>query len=69
MSSDVSILVLVDVSPEDDGHEISYGAGTRFNPCSRGCFARRHIVVGTGPGSRVSILVLVDVSPEGLNYQ
>ena len=61
----VSILVLVDVSPE------AKSAGRRrtrtrgFNPCSRGCFARRWYRYVLFQRHRcVSILVLVDVSPE-----
>ena len=64
----VSILVLVDVSPEDD-HRIIDRDMNGFNPCSRGCFARRtatecqRLMFGKVV-SQVSILVLVDVSPE-----
>src|SRR5208337_1850978 len=37
----------------------------RFNPCSRGCFARRTKALKPVSPSHVSILVLVDVSLEG----
>ena len=62
----VSILVLVDVSPEvlriDDFAALIPDG---FNPCSRGCFARRQDRSMSLPGTpNVSILVLVDVSPE-----
>ena len=39
--SPVSILVLVDVSLEDCLPRKICSAGQCFNPCSRGCFARR----------------------------
>ena len=37
----VSILVLVDVSPEAARRQLPARPSTCFNPCSRGCFARR----------------------------
>ena len=37
----VSILVLVDVSPEDGIVTFYFNGIVGFNPCSRGCFARR----------------------------
>ena len=41
----VSILVLVDVSPEVRRTELNSGLLWGFNPCSRGCFARSLRVV------------------------
>jgi len=61
----VSILVLVDVSLEVQDLLLNRLAVLSFNPCSRGCFARR---AGGSSLERirinVSILVLVDVSLE-----
>ena len=60
----VSILVLVDVSPEVVRHPRRKNVVPCFNPCSRGCFARRTPLLHPERRRLVSILVLVDVSPE-----
>ena len=59
----VSILVLVDVSPEGSQWLLHVRISS-FNPCSRGCFARSWYCAGFRIHVAVSILVLVDVSPE-----
>jgi len=46
----VSILVLVDVSLEGAAMVLFLIGGTGFNPCSRGCFARRPLM-GVSPRS------------------
>ncbi len=60
----VSILVLVDVALEALDVEIAETVDNCFNPCSRGCCARRIHSPSSGKDILVSILVLVDVALE-----
>ena len=54
----------MDVSPEELAAEKANPPVIGFNPCSRGCFARRVHSLPPRRSYEVSILVLVDVSPK-----
>ena len=54
----------MDVSPEAPPGLAYVPLRRSFNPCSRGCFARRPVAKSIRLEKLVSILVLVDVSPE-----